>query len=115
MLHAGMYPTPAGLPPAQMVPQISPQPPQGNPESVPQLLARGYTLPCSTAAQAFTHMVPPMNRFPVALEVLLPILESSQSEVRRKAVDNHPTTAIRTTLHDGGWGCGPGRVALTEG
>ena len=70
MLHAGMYPTPAGLPPAQMVPPISPQPPQGNPESVPQLLARGYTLPCSTAAQAFTHMVPPMNRFPVALEVL---------------------------------------------
>ncbi|VDB95394.1 unnamed protein product [Peniophora sp. CBMAI 1063] len=75
-----MYPTPAGPPPAQMAPPISPQPPQGHPESVSQLLARGYTLPCSTAAQAFTHMVPPLNRFPVALEVLLPILESSQSE-----------------------------------
>ncbi|KAI0789236.1 hypothetical protein C8Q75DRAFT_793480 [Abortiporus biennis] len=45
--------------------------------SVGQLLSRAYTLPCNTAAQAFTQIVPPIARFQLALDVLLPLLDSS--------------------------------------
>ncbi|KAL1703995.1 hypothetical protein EV121DRAFT_280696 [Schizophyllum commune] len=43
--------------------------------SVGHLLQRAYTLPCSTAAQAFAHIVQPIARFQLALDVLLPLLE----------------------------------------
>ena len=43
--------------------------------SVSLLLSRAYTLPCSTAAQAFIQLVQPTSRFQVALDVLLPLLD----------------------------------------
>jgi hypothetical protein len=39
------------------------------------LLSRAYSLPCSTAAQAFTQLVQPTSRFQLALEALLPLLD----------------------------------------
>ena len=53
--------------------------------AVEQLLARGHSLPCSTAAQAFQQMVQPTLRFQLALDVLLPILSSPRSEVRHRS------------------------------
>jgi hypothetical protein len=44
--------------------------------SVSHLLSRGYSLPCSTAAQAFTQLVQPTARFQLALDALLPLLDS---------------------------------------
>lgn len=44
--------------------------------SVSHLLSRALSLPCSTAAQAFTQLVQPTSRFQVALDVLLPLLDS---------------------------------------
>lgn len=44
--------------------------------SVGHLLQRAYTLPCSTAAQAFTQLVQPTSRFQLALDALLPVLET---------------------------------------
>ncbi|KAF9219849.1 hypothetical protein BS17DRAFT_740030 [Gyrodon lividus] len=44
--------------------------------SVAHLLVRAYTLPCSTAAQAFSQLVQPTARFQLALDVLLPLLNS---------------------------------------
>jgi hypothetical protein len=41
------------------------------------LLSRACTVPCSTGAQAFASLVPPMSRFQVALSVLLPIIEET--------------------------------------
>lgn len=46
--------------------------------SVSHLLSRGYSLPCSTAAQAFTQLVQPTARFQLALDALLPLLDSSR-------------------------------------
>ncbi|KAL1740346.1 hypothetical protein HDZ31DRAFT_47678 [Schizophyllum fasciatum] len=43
--------------------------------SVGHLLQRAYALPCSTAAQAFAHIVQPIARFQLALDILLPLLE----------------------------------------
>ncbi|KZT05250.1 uncharacterized protein LAESUDRAFT_737602 [Laetiporus sulphureus 93-53] len=51
--------------------------------SVHQLLARAYSLPCSTAMQAFTQLVPISSRFQVALDVLLPLLDSSTDPAQR--------------------------------
>ncbi|KAH9948509.1 hypothetical protein B0H21DRAFT_237967 [Amylocystis lapponica] len=51
--------------------------------SVSHLLSRAYTLPCSTAAQAFTQLVQPTSRFQVALDVLLPLLESHVEPAQR--------------------------------
>ncbi|KAG6377946.1 hypothetical protein JVT61DRAFT_14740 [Boletus reticuloceps] len=45
--------------------------------SVAHLLVRAYTLPCSTAAQAFSQLVQPTARFQLALDALLPLLSSS--------------------------------------
>ena len=42
--------------------------------SVGHLLSKAYSLPCSTATQGFTQLVAPMNRFQIALDVLLPLL-----------------------------------------
>ena len=45
--------------------------------SVAHLLVRAYTLPCSTAAQAFSQLVQPTARFQLALDALLPLLNPS--------------------------------------
>ena len=50
--------------------------------SVGHLLSKAYTLPCSTAAQAFSQLVQPTARFQLALDALLPLLDSSRSQVR---------------------------------
>lgn len=43
--------------------------------SVVHLLSRAYSLPCSTAVQAFLQLVQPTSRFQLALDVLLPLLD----------------------------------------
>lgn len=48
--------------------------------SVNHLLARAHNIPCTAAAQAFTQLVQPSNRFQVALDILLPLL-SGNAEV----------------------------------
>ncbi|KAF8891036.1 hypothetical protein BD779DRAFT_1437974 [Infundibulicybe gibba] len=50
-------------------------PPDPARTSVGHLLSRAYSLPCSTAAQAFTQLVQPTARFQLALDVLLPLLD----------------------------------------
>lgn len=47
--------------------------------SVSRLLDRAYSLPCSTAAQAFTQLVQPTARFQVALDAVLPVLDTSKT------------------------------------
>ncbi|KAF9447645.1 hypothetical protein P691DRAFT_671058 [Macrolepiota fuliginosa MF-IS2] len=47
--------------------------------SVSHLLSRAYSLPCSTAAQAFTQLVQPTARFQLALDALLPLLDTGRS------------------------------------
>lgn len=49
--------------------------------SVGQLLKKAYALPCSTAAQAFAQLVQPSARFQLALDALLPLLDSPRTEV----------------------------------
>jgi hypothetical protein len=44
--------------------------------SVSHLLSRAYSLPCSTAAQAFSQLVQPTARFQLALDALLPLLDT---------------------------------------
>ncbi|KAH7906424.1 hypothetical protein BJ138DRAFT_1094161 [Hygrophoropsis aurantiaca] len=51
--------------------------------SLGHLLSRAYTLPCSTAAQAFTQLVQPTSRFQLALDALLPLLNSSAELAQR--------------------------------
>ncbi|KAM6491078.1 hypothetical protein JOM56_013317 [Amanita muscaria] len=48
--------------------------------SVAHLLTRAYSLPCSTAAQAFAHLVQPVARFQLALDALLPLLDAGAVE-----------------------------------
>ncbi|KIK01723.1 hypothetical protein K443DRAFT_132167 [Laccaria amethystina LaAM-08-1] len=45
--------------------------------SVGHLLTRAYSLPCSTAALAFNQLVQPTSRFQLALDALLPLLDSN--------------------------------------
>ncbi|KAE9397874.1 hypothetical protein BT96DRAFT_966122 [Gymnopus androsaceus JB14] len=47
--------------------------------SIRHLLSRALSLPCSTAAQAFTQLVQPTLRFQLALDALLPVLEASNA------------------------------------
>lgn len=47
--------------------------------SVSHLLTRAHSLPCSTAAQAFAQLVQPTARFQLALDALLPLLDSTKS------------------------------------
>ncbi|KAJ3005341.1 hypothetical protein NUW54_g4381 [Trametes sanguinea] len=44
--------------------------------SVTHLLAGACSTPCSTAAHTFMQIVPPLSRFQLALEVLMPMLDS---------------------------------------
>ncbi|TEB25394.1 hypothetical protein FA13DRAFT_1637510 [Coprinellus micaceus] len=67
------------LPPTSL--PLSPQPMvTGSTEvkaSVNKLLSTAHSLPCSKGALAFTQMLQPMARFQVALDALLPILDST--------------------------------------
>ncbi|KAG7086048.1 hypothetical protein E1B28_003569 [Marasmius oreades] len=47
--------------------------------AVAHLLSKAYSLPCSTAAHSFSNLVQPTSRFQLALDALLPILESNAS------------------------------------
>lgn len=51
--------------------------------SVAHLLVRASTLPCSTAAQAFSQLVQPTARFQLALDALLPLLNSTVELAQR--------------------------------
>ncbi|EPS99307.1 hypothetical protein FOMPIDRAFT_1024311 [Fomitopsis schrenkii] len=51
--------------------------------SVGHLLSKAYSLPCSTATQGFTQLVAPMNRFQIALDVLLPLLYTPSEPATR--------------------------------
>ena len=44
--------------------------------SVAHLLAGAVATPCSTAAHTFVQIVPPLLRFQLALDVLMPLLDS---------------------------------------
>lgn len=52
--------------------------------SVTQLLAGACATPCSTAAHTFVQIVPPLSRFQLALDVLMPMLDA-RIEVSRFA------------------------------
>ncbi|ETW79713.1 hypothetical protein HETIRDRAFT_321869 [Heterobasidion irregulare TC 32-1] len=52
--------------------------------SVGQLLKKAYALPCSTAAQAFAQLVQPSARFQLALDALLPLLDSPRTELSQR-------------------------------
>ncbi|TBU29758.1 hypothetical protein BD309DRAFT_961631 [Dichomitus squalens] len=51
--------------------------------SVNHLLAGAYSTPCSTAAHAFVQIVPPLSRFQLALDVLMPMLDASVELTQR--------------------------------
>ncbi|KAF8963240.1 hypothetical protein BDZ97DRAFT_1039592 [Flammula alnicola] len=51
--------------------------------SVSHLLARAFSLPCSTAALAFAQLVQPTSRFQLALDALLPLLDSNTELAQR--------------------------------
>ncbi|RDX44952.1 hypothetical protein OH76DRAFT_1408568 [Lentinus brumalis] len=51
--------------------------------NVNHLLAGAFSTPCSTAAHAFMQIVPPLSRFQVALDVLMPMLDSSVDITQR--------------------------------
>ncbi len=44
--------------------------------SVHHLLAGAFATPCSTAAHNFMQIVPPLSRFQLALDVLMPVLDA---------------------------------------
>ncbi|KAI0056910.1 hypothetical protein BV25DRAFT_1813205 [Artomyces pyxidatus] len=52
--------------------------------SLGHLLSSAHTLPCSTAAQAFQQLVQPTARFQLALDALLPLLDSSRSQLSQR-------------------------------
>jgi hypothetical protein len=55
--------------------------------SVSHLLSKACTLPCSTAAQAFSQLVQPTSRFQLALDALLPLLDPNASaEVSKESM-----------------------------
>ncbi|KAF8627554.1 hypothetical protein AX15_004374 [Amanita polypyramis BW_CC] len=67
--------------PASTMGPSTPRPMDPVKASVAHLLTRAYSLPCSTAAQAFTNLVQPMARFQLALDALLPLLDAGAVEV----------------------------------
>ncbi|GLB44312.1 putative uncharacterized conserved protein (DUF2363) [Lyophyllum shimeji] len=72
---------------SSMPPPPPPISPIGDPvrASVRHLLTRAYTLPCSTAAQAYTQIVQPTARFQLALDALLPLLDpNTPSELAQR-------------------------------
>ncbi|KAI0944390.1 hypothetical protein AcW1_002117 [Taiwanofungus camphoratus] len=67
------------------VPPLAMKQPSGDQTraSVGHLLSRAYTLPCSTAAQAFAQLVQPTSRFQLALDVLMPLLDTHVEPAQR--------------------------------
>ncbi|KAM6501794.1 hypothetical protein JOM56_001771 [Amanita muscaria] len=51
-----------------------------DPVKASYLFTRVYSLPCYMASQAFTHLVPPMARFQLALDALLRLLDAGSVE-----------------------------------
>jgi hypothetical protein len=95
------------LPPmSPMTTMLPPQlPAQADPVrvSVGHLLSRAYSLPCSTAAQAFTQLVQPTSRFQLALDALLPLLDpNTPAEVRALNTEPRPSlTHFCNSSHNG--------------
>ena len=92
------------LPPTSL--PLSPQPMvTGSTEvkaSVNKLLSTAHSLPCSKGALAFTQMLQPMARFQVALDALLPILDSTTpAEVSVKPI------SVRSAFDDNMLDCEP--------
>ncbi|KZP13985.1 hypothetical protein FIBSPDRAFT_752547 [Athelia psychrophila] len=48
------------------------------------LLSRAHNLPCSSAAQAFSQLVQPTSRFQLALDALLPLLSTANTELAQR-------------------------------
>jgi hypothetical protein len=72
---------PAGF----LSPSLPPHLVSGDPcASVGHLLTKAHTLPCSTAAQAFSQLVQPTSRFQLALDALLPVLGTSNNELAQR-------------------------------
>lgn len=67
--------------------------------SVSHLLSRAYNLPCSTAAQAFVSLVQPTARFQLALDALLPLLDSSRAEVSDISIPIITVPEVYHTAH----------------
>ncbi|KAH9916309.1 uncharacterized protein BXZ73DRAFT_105937 [Epithele typhae] len=51
--------------------------------SVAHLLAGAFATPCSTAAHTFVQIVPPLSRFQLALDVLMPMLDAPAELTQR--------------------------------
>ncbi|KAI5119255.1 hypothetical protein M0805_007258 [Coniferiporia weirii] len=51
--------------------------------SVKHLLVHTHGIPCTAAAQAFVQLVQPVNRFGVALDILLPLLSGREETYQR--------------------------------
>jgi hypothetical protein len=67
--------------------------------SVGHLLDRASSLPCSTAAQAFSQLVQPTSRFQLALDALLPLLDlDAHAEVRTDRSAHSPIFTQHTQL-----------------
>lgn len=62
--------------------------------SVGHLLSKACSNTCFTAAQAFAQLVQPTARFQLALDALLPILDSQRSEVSEPLSPRRITSRI---------------------
>ncbi|KAJ3974778.1 hypothetical protein EV361DRAFT_865893 [Lentinula raphanica] len=60
--------------------------------SIRLLLSRALSLPCSTAAQAFTQLVQPHLRFQVALYALLPVLDGDMDAQSLDTISATPSS-----------------------
>ena len=72
--------------------------------SVNHLLAGACSTPCSTAAQTFVQIVPPLSRFQLALDVLMPMLDapievSSRLLVIMRCAAHTPRVSIADPTH----------------
>ena len=66
--------------------------------SVAHLLAGAVTTPCSTAAHAFVQIVPPLLRFQLALDVLMPMLDSPIEVSIVAALRDYPVAPPRDAI-----------------
>ena len=66
--------------------------------SVAHLLAGAVTTPCSTAAHAFVQIVPPLLRFQLALDVLMPMLDSPIEVSIVPTLRDHPVAPPREAI-----------------
>lgn len=74
-------------------------------DSITDLLSYAHTSTCSAASKTFTQIVQPVSRFQVALDTLLPVLDSSSAEVRRliqvSLADHSITSTSACTTNSG--------------